>query len=219
MRKIIFFSFYFLIVAQIFGQENNMVKYFPGFKLNDGVYINFLNFKNNKPIPPNQIIQNDINPTSFYFYETLMQQEFLYILNRKKDTIKIPTQAIWGYCSKGNVFIQLNGKFNRIYQLGYLSHFVGTKIVVDNSYVPANSYWYYRNMQTSTTREQTQEFMLDFDSGNLMEFKVKNLLAVLKRDEQLFEEYNKLKYKKKDQLKFLYLRKFNKRNPIYFPLY
>jgi hypothetical protein len=63
-----------------------------------------------------------------------------------------------------------------------------------------------------------RQYILDFESGNLLEYEVKSLEILLMKDPELHDEYSQLRRKKKRQLKFLYLRKFNERNPLYIPV-
>jgi hypothetical protein len=42
--------------------------------------------------------------------------------------------------------------------------------------------------------------------------------VLLMKDPELHDEYVQLSNKKKKQLKFLYLRKFNEENPLYIPV-
>jgi hypothetical protein len=37
-------------------------------------------------------------------------------------------------------------------------------------------------------------------------------------DPELYDEFNALRKKKKNQMKFLYLRKFNEKHPLYIPI-
>ncbi len=52
----------------------------------------------------------------------------------------------------------------------------------------------------------------------LMEFDVENTELLLMKDSQLYEEYVQLSRKKKKQLMFVYIRKFNEKNPLYIPV-
>ena len=72
-------------------------------------------------------------------------------------------------------------------------------------------------MQTSTyKRTEMKQFILDFETGKVMDYNVTNLEIALMRDPELYDEYIVLNSTKKKQLKFLYIRKFNERNSIYF---
>jgi hypothetical protein len=216
--KIVFITIILIINAfNSIAQQTTLIKYFPGIALNEGIYVNFINFKQNAPIPPENILTKvDLN--SFYFYELLFQNEKIAFINLSNDTVVLESKNIWGYCNAGIVYIQLNNEFCRIHQVGAMSHFVGKKTVFDNNYIDPALYWQNQGYRPQTSREEMQEYILDFESGALVEFELKSFEALLKRDEELYNEFNALSLKKKNQLKFYYLKKFNDRNPIYFPI-
>jgi len=62
-----------------------------------------------------------------------------------------------------------------------------------------------------------KQFIMDFETGKVLDYNVQNMEIVLMRDPELYDEYMGLRSRKKKQLKFLYIRKFNERNPVYFP--
>ena len=60
-----------------------------------------------------------------------------------------------------------------------------------------------------------RQYLLDFDTGEVMDYEKDNLEILLMKDPELHDEYSQLGRKKQKQLKFLYIRKFNERNPLY----
>ena len=58
---------------------------------------------------------------------------------------------------------------------------------------------------------------MDFKSGKVLEYDVDNLKLLIRTDTALFNEFEKLKSRKQNEMKFLYLRKFNEKYPIYLP--
>jgi hypothetical protein len=50
-----------------------------------------------------------------------------------------------------------------------------------------------------------------------MEYETKNVAMLLMPDPELHDEFARLRSKKKQQLRFMYIRKFNERNPLYVP--
>jgi hypothetical protein len=82
-----------------------------------------------------------------------------------------------------------------------------------------NPYYYYRYPGASPSYQTTElrQFILDFDSGKIFDYDIDNLEALFIRDPELHDEYMELSKKKRQQLKFLYIRKFNERNPLLIP--
>jgi hypothetical protein len=68
------------------------------------------------------------------------------------------------------------------------------------------------------TRNELKQYLIDFDSGKVLEFDVDNTELLLMKDDKLYEEYVQLSRKKKKDLMFVYIRKFNENNPLYIPV-
>ncbi|HUU99382.1 MAG TPA: hypothetical protein VMW32_00325 [Bacteroidales bacterium] len=81
---------------------------------------------------------------------------------------------------------------------------------------PYGSYYspYGRNM----TRNELKQYLIDFESGKILEYDVSNAELLLMKDGELYEEYVKLSRKKKKEQMFVYIRKFNEKNPLYIPV-
>jgi hypothetical protein len=68
------------------------------------------------------------------------------------------------------------------------------------------------------TRNEMKQYIIDFESGKMLEFDVENTELMLMKDNKLYEEYVQLPKKKKKDLMFVYLRKFNENNPLFIPV-
>jgi hypothetical protein len=68
------------------------------------------------------------------------------------------------------------------------------------------------------TRNELKQYLIEFESGKLLEFDVSNTELLLMKDDKLYEEYVQLSRKKKKELMFVYIRKFNENNPLYLPV-
>jgi hypothetical protein len=68
------------------------------------------------------------------------------------------------------------------------------------------------------TRTDLKQYLIDFDSGKVLEFDVENTKLLLMKDNELYDEYVQLSRKKKKELMFVYVRKFNEKNPLYIPV-
>ena len=146
--------------------------------------------------------------------------------------------AIWGYSRNGVLYIQVQDNFNRITFVGNICHFVADITSYDSrsNYSPYgyydpyyspysysnyyNSYspYYSPYRQPNMTRNELKQYLIDFESGKVLEFDVENTELLLMKDNQLYEEYVQLSRKKKKELMFVYVRKFNEKNPLYVPV-
>jgi hypothetical protein len=148
---------------------------------------------------------------------------------------EIAKNSLWGYSRNGVLYVQVQDNFNRITFVGSICHFVADVTTYDtrsynspygyydpyyspysysNYYNPYNPYSYRSNM----TRSELKQYLIDFESGKVLEFDVENTELLLMKDNQLYEEYVQLSRKKKKDLMFVYVRKYNEKNPLFIPV-
>ncbi len=212
-----------VILSQGTIQEGR-IRYTPGFKFKEGIYVGFDQVKNNTPIPKSSIIT-----TAAYddpeFVDMLMKEKKLQFFDNLGAKQEIPTKNIWGHSRNGILYIRINNEFFRITLIGSICHFVASQTTYANDYY--NPYYYgnpyyspyyspYYTSQRNRTVEMKQ-FLLDFKTGNVLEYNEESVEVLLMADPELHDEYTSQGKKKKKQTKFLYIRKFNERNPLFFP--
>jgi hypothetical protein len=231
---------HFLSDIPLKGQEHGgMVKYTPDFRFTDGIYVNFDQVKMNSPIPKAKILTSaDYNDKEFF--KKLLESEKIYFYDAMGLRQEIATNSIWGYARNGVLYIQVQNNFNRITFVGSICHFVADITTVDsryyspyggyydpysyyspysygNYYSPYGSYYspYSRN---NMTRNELKQYLIDFESGKILEFDLQSTELLLMKDEKLYEEFAKLPRKQKKDLMFVYIRKYNEGNPLYIPV-
>ena len=229
------------------AQENNeagegMVKYTPDFKFTDGIYLNFEQVKMNSPIPKAKLLTSvDYNDREFF--KKILASDKIYFYDPMGVRQEIEKKSMWGYARNGVLYIQIQENFNRITFVGNICHFVADITTVDNRYTNSpygyydpyyspysygnyyNPYSYYSPYspyspygQPNTARTELKQYIIDFESGKVLEFDTDNTKLLLMKDDQLYEEYVKLPKKKQKELMFVYIRKFNEKNPLYLPV-
>ena len=197
----------------------NGTKYTPDYHFKEGVYLNFTQVQTDNPVPKSKILTTiDFNDKDFF--TKVMAENTISFYNNLGEKIDIEVKNVWGYSKNGAIYVNLNSSFQRITIIGRICHFVANITTYDNVYYDPYYYryynsYYYTPRSHSTSSNELRQFILDFDSGKLMEYTVANLEILLMRDPELFDEFNNLRNKKKKQLKFVYIRKFNERNPLY----
>lgn len=214
----------FLIVTVLFAgfkssAQNDsipgMVAYSPDFEFAEGVYIHFGQLKKNEPIAPQRFICNT-KPGDYNFYENLLaESETVKYYDNLGNIVQVPEEEIWGYSDKGTIYIRYADDYYRIPVFGQISHFVAT-VTVEYYDPMATTYGTYASGATTTKRELRQ-FLFDYKSGEVYPFNHKNLQSLLSDDHELSEEYSGLRNRKKKKEKFTYIRKYNDKNPVYFP--
>jgi len=76
---------------------------------------------------------------------------------------------------------------------------------------------YYSYGPSSYATQETRQFLLNFKTGEVFDYDYKNVELLIATDQQLSTEYSKLSRRKKNDLKFFFIRQFNQRNPLLIP--
>jgi hypothetical protein len=74
----------------------------------------------------------------------------------------------------------------------------------------------YRMYPNSQPTTEMRQYLLDFKTGRVLDYNEESLEVIFMQDPELYDEYMALSNKKRKQLKFMYMRKYNQRNPLYF---
>ncbi|MBI5218858.1 MAG: hypothetical protein HY958_08005 [Bacteroidia bacterium] len=207
-----------LIYSSAFSQTGQkMVEYTPDFKFKEGIFISFDQVKLNKPITKTRIVTK-IGAGDFeYFVKVLSEENLTYFDDYGIQKI-IKVNDIWGYCRKGMLFINWQGEFNRVPVIGGISYFAAL-VSVPGSRFPDPFDPFYPTVGTTDNRqEDMRQFLIDYETGQVLDFSYDNVAQLLKPDNELYEEYKALKKRKKKQLTFIYIRKFNEKHPVSFPV-
>jgi len=215
------FIYLFLLVYTVAGQEVEMVEYTTDFQFEDGFYINFSQVKNNIPIPAARIITN-LDHTSNDFYKEILSQKTLSFFDKLGVKQSVSMDNVWGFSRNGVLYIQVSEGFSRVTIIGQICHFVATITSYDTRYYDPYYYSPYYNPYAysprTTKNSEVKQFLIDFNTGDVLDYDYKNLEILLMEDPELYDEYVALRKRKKKQLKFYYIRKFNERNPLYLPV-
>lgn len=223
----------------VLGQEKEgKVKYTPDFRFIDGIYLNFDQVKENKPIPKAKLLTSaDYNDREFF--NKVFASDKIYFYDEMGIRQEVDKNNIWGFARNGVVYVMVQGNFNRITFWGNICHFVADVTTYDyrsnyyspygyydpyyyspysygNYYYPYGSYYSpYRSQ--GMARNELKQYIIDFETGKILDFTPDNVELLLMKDPSVYDEYVKLPRKKKKELMFVYIRKFNEKNPLYLP--
>ncbi len=207
-----FFLIFFLYVLISVGQEN-FVKYDKTYVFNDGIYLTFDEFRQNKPsITDFKAVRKQFSGKISLEYQCF---------DEKTNTLKtcVVTKC-WGYVHNNNVYISqgISGHFYKLHIIGALLHYYAFVSV----WVPYDDYYYgypysYRFPTTRFGRRtESREFILEFSTGKRYDFNYRSFSSfLLERDKELYEELQKTKRKRK--MIYHFMLKYNERHTIYFP--
>ena len=196
------------VVVFAFGQQDSSwVRYSGGMDFREGLYAEFDAFRNNRPTYPLAILRDDqgsrIEDLRKYTGKLFWQPD-------SGELQPIELDAMWGFCNNNTVFSRAGNGFYRIGLMGSIAH-----VLYEYSYRDWDPYMYPGG---SVTRTAQGQYVLDMRTGRLMDFNASTMQELLARDELLSAEYNDIPPKKrKSEVLFLFLRRYNDRYPLYFP--
>jgi hypothetical protein len=202
-----------------------MIRYTPEFKFKEGIYINFDQVRQNNPIPKSRIITS-IAYDDPDFYDRILTDKKLQVFDNLGTKQEINVKNLWGFSRNGVLYIDLNEGYYRVTIIGNICHFVANLTTYNNNYNPYYSYAYpyysypyspYYSPYSNTSNTEMRQYLLDFKTGNVLEYDEESVELLLMQDPELHDEFASLSKKKQKQLKFMYIRKFNEKNPLYFP--
>ncbi len=185
------------------------------FEFSDGIFLNFKQVRDNTPIKRRQII-TQIDKSDLDFYEKLLKQEYI-TFSDSTGTHRIESDKIWGFSDQGTLFINWRGDYAKILIKGFLGYFVATEKVTYYQ-TPTSVVYYDTYPGYPQTTHEMRQYIINFDTGEILDFTPKSLLLILEKyDQDLYKEYQKLSRRKKKKELFLYLRKFNEKHKIIIP--
>jgi hypothetical protein len=194
MKKLVIILF--VLVSFKSKAQLNEAMYLPSFEFNQGIYLSFDDFKNNQP--------------SITVGLQRKGESILMYNDSLKEYAPINPDRVWGYSTGRGIYISAEGDFNRIISIGAFSHFAAY-ITTTNFRIDPYGF------QVPTESKTLVQFLLNFDNGKVFGFTSKNFEPIIQKDPSLWNEYKKYKGKKEQRL-FIFLRKYNERFPIYFPI-
>lgn len=191
----------------LFAQQDS-VKYTQGFKFHDGIYKTFEDFKNNNPSIKERAVISE-NPEAQFLLGNFATMEKISFYDSNGISHKLKRTEVWGYCSNGAIYVMLNNNFHRIFKIGRIIHLTESH----------NTLLYSNSAPVSSINKPVRliQYLIDYRTGEILSYTLDNFLLLLKADEQLYDEFTLIKRKsRKQEQMFIYLNKFNERNPIYF---
>ncbi len=181
------------------------IKYTSDFVFNDGIYKSFQEFKNDSP----SVKKFNIKKVTPYSNPNNIRLEYV-CPDSATTGHNCELTDVWGYTKNGSVYIAHDyyAYYFKLMVIGALCHFSG--LSGTGSVIDANQ------MTLSNDGESDyQQYMLDFETGDVKLFNYKNFSAfLLSHDKDLYNEL--LKQKKKRKIIFKYLLKYNEKHPIWF---
>jgi len=238
MRRGIYFLFIAFLSVNLAGQEDErqMIEFTPDFRFNDGIFLTFEQVRENNPISKAKILTSaEYNARDFF--KQVFENDEVYFYDAMGIRQEVSKKDVWAYSRNGILYVQIQGGFNRVTYVGNICHFVADITTYDrryygspynyydpyyspysyNYYSPYYSPYYMPYRPTTVSRNELVQYMIEFETGKLIEYDLKNVELLLMKDPVLYDEFMQLSRRKKKQMMFLYLRKYNEKHPLYLP--
>ena len=206
-----FFQLLLSILFAIGASAQDTVQWVPyhgGMDLKDGIYRDFNSFKFNRPIPIEKLRDQQGIPISDI--RSVVSKLYWQPDTGGRQAIKM--HQIWGFCQNDAVYVAAGNGFFRIGLMGSLSH-----MMYEQTYRDWDPYFYSRGTMDRTFIVQQ---MLDMRTGEFLPFNAAGMDRALQHDPVLLEEFRALKKKERnsDEALFRFLRMYNDRHLLEFPL-
>jgi len=220
MKKLPILCFFIALTINLIAQTDStvrMVQYNSSYEFKEGIYLNINQLKTNSPIPKFRIVSTS-DYSAIDFFENVLAEENITIYDDLGMQQQIATKNIWGYSKNRNLYINWNGEFNRIPVIGSVCHFVANKVFYHQSAHSVYDPYYNRYVTNpSNTSVELVQYLLDIETEAVYEFDENSVEVILIRDAELYDEYMDLRKKKRRQMKFQYIRKYNEAHPLLLP--
>ncbi len=172
--------------------------------VNDGVYLSFDELRENAPSVKRPQLFRSMYDTVF----TILQWSrtpSLYYLDKDNQKVSINRQTIVMLAENGTAYIQQNGVFHK-------ATLFGPVIVFTEIYPKVNE---PMAVVVTEVKAASRDRMLDTENETVMDYTLENFQKILKRDEELYNEFNAIKsIKQKRKMVYRYIEKYNSRNPF-----
>lgn len=214
------FAFIMLTISlKAIAQDS--IRYDYNFEFYDGLYLSFDDFRNDNPIDFARIISLRKVEDPMFLDDLLSSTTFSY-RDRFGELRELTTNRIWGFARQGKPFMVLNAQSymgivsSRQYQNGSKNNYGRFVQLGQISLIQVN-------MQVSSPAQdyrQTGQFLFSMETGKAVHYTLAHFEELLKVDQELHAEFMKINStRKKKQMFFSYLQRFNEKHPTYFPVF
>ncbi len=199
----------FLFISLLGAAQTNTVAYSRDYEFKEGLFLTSEKFKANAAILKSSII-SVLPKDQIDFLTQVTEQKTIAYEDSAGVEQKIETSTIWGFYQNRTVFINFNNEFNRVNIIGTLSLFSTIVVQAPLRNEPMGDMY---AIEPSFT--ELRQFVFDTQTNKVFDFNAKNMEALLKNDAELYAQFMKLKKRQKGDSIFIYLRKYNEKQPLY----
>lgn len=204
-------SLIFVTFIHFSNGQNDSIICDASFKITEGIYLNYADFRRNAPISRSNINTKQDKDQLEIFGKILAEKTFSYNTNSGTNTFE--SKNAWGYYQNNTLYINFNGEFFRVPVFGSINYFVATvEVISPGFYNPG-----YGGMMGSNVRtKELRNFLMNFYDGRTIPFTTEDAENLISRDSELYKEFKSLKRKQQKEQISRYIRKYNELHPVYF---
>lgn len=206
LKHIHIIFFVMIGINNIFAQSDSVQE------RSEGLYLDYIQFRNNQPIKKIQII-TDIDTSQLDFFTKLVAQKEITIKSLDGNIRKLLSKDLWGYYQNDNLYIYIDNDFYKVPVLGAISYFIGTQEVTYYSGM-GMGYPYGMGGGIPVKTREMKELLLDYYTGKVYPFSMDNLEELLKRDSDIYNQFIQLSNKQKKKKYTYYIRMFNEKHKV-----
>jgi hypothetical protein len=168
----------------------------------EGFYFSIDMVLANDPIPPSWIeSENETYNKAFYTDQFKVQNMVYFDHQGIRQTVE--SDDIWGFSIGGVLYVKIGHHFQEIRYIGCISYFIAPETIFTG----------HRPWRVDALLVKNKAYLIDFTANNVSEFDIKGLERILVNDPILWTEFDGLSRRKKKLQKFIYLKRYNERNP------
>lgn len=198
---------FFVGISLVSFSQTDTVAFYHGYEFDEGIYLNVKQFKTNTPIPK-QAIVSQLNKSEIDFFSQLIEEKEIVYKTEKGEEKTISPKSLWGFCQNRGVYVLFNNDFHRLNVIGSICLFsANVRVTIA----------YNDPMMMNSRVEELRQFVFSLKSPQIFEFNATTMMQLLKEDMELYNQFAILKKRKREGAIFLFLRKYNQRNPFYVP--
>ena len=224
MRSSLLILLVVAIASNFLSAQQKNVVFNNKFQFVDGIYLTYEEFINNKPTYKLSEVRIKEKNTRFFNKKKIKSIKFRDKYGKKQ---KVDMCDVWGVCMNQTPYIQyqavrtqrvnvgtpklrytLDGDFTRIRILGNICHFN-----IEDVFSANDGYFDASPHQISNSKLLSVQKILKTKTGEVRDFTPVNLQHFMKDDSALYSHYIKHVEDRENKI-FLYLQKYNERNPF-----
>lgn len=201
------------VLAALCCTAQNQVAYTADFEFYEGVYLSFEDFRNNNPLPKEEIIST-VDREDPAFYRKLFNTRSFRFFNESGAPENVFTEDVFGIAVRGEPFIMFGGQFRKIMVLGMLSYFAPG--AGDPEVQPGFAYT-GEGQSAVLGGDGFRQIIFNFETGEFTDLTPEAVADFIEDAPSLHREFLQLKRKEQRKAMYAFIQRYNKANPIYFP--